>query len=66
MPGKQNEQAAGNGVGDAVSAEYLNIPLSEIVCIVGSGLDLSVFSVPIFYHLTYRSVMHLQIVCNLF
>ena len=31
MPVKQNEQAAGNGGGDAVSAEYLNIPLSEIV-----------------------------------
>jgi ParB/RepB/Spo0J family partition protein len=31
MPVKQNEQAAGNGGGDAVSAEYLNIQLSEIV-----------------------------------
>ena len=31
MPVKQNEQAAGNGGGDAVSAKYLNIPLSEIV-----------------------------------
>ena len=31
MPVKQNEQAAGNGGGDAVSAEDLNIPLSEIV-----------------------------------
>jgi len=30
-PVKQNDQAAGNGGGDAVSAEYLNIPLSEIV-----------------------------------
>lgn len=31
MPVKQNEQAAGNGGRDAVSAEYLNIPFSEIV-----------------------------------
>ena len=31
MPVQQNEQAAGNGGGDAISAEYLNIPLSEIV-----------------------------------
>ena len=31
MPVKQNEQAAGNGGGDAVSAEYPNIPLSGIV-----------------------------------
>ena len=31
MPVKQNEQATGNGGGDTVGAEYLNIPLSEIV-----------------------------------
>jgi hypothetical protein len=34
MPVKQNEQAAGNGDGDAVSAEYLNIPLSEIISLM--------------------------------
>ena len=31
MPVQQNEQIAGNGGGETVSAEYLNIPLSEIV-----------------------------------
>jgi hypothetical protein len=31
MPAKQNEQAAGNGGGETISAKYLNIPLSEIV-----------------------------------
>jgi hypothetical protein len=31
MQVKQNEQATENGGGNAVSAEYLNIPLSDIV-----------------------------------
>jgi len=30
MPVEQSEQAAGNGGGDAVSAEYLNIPLKSL------------------------------------
>jgi len=43
---KQNEQAAGNGGGDAVSAEYLNIPLSEIVidAQIRSEIDMEVES----------------------